>query len=238
MSNQPRFMLGEPLRGPGTYVLDRQESHHAANVMRLKRGDAIVVFDGMGNYAEAIVAEADKNAMAVDVAGVHAEKHLPLRLTIATAVPKGKRWQILVEKCTELGVDRLVPMLSARSVVKPAGDNGKWRRWIVEAAKQCRRALVPAIADPMPFADIVAEAKRDNAMLMVADPRGDSLGMYHHQLEHILNVVVMIGPEGGLTGDELATCRREGAKFIRLSPYTLRIETAAASVCAIIRDVL
>lgn len=238
MASQPRFILEEPLHGPGVYVLDRQESHHAVNVLRLKRDDAIVVFDGMGNYAEAIITEAHKNGVAVRVDGVYSEKHLPLKLTIATAVPKGKRWQILVEKCTELGVDRLVPMLSERSVVKPAGDNGKWRRWIVEAAKQCRRAWVPEITDPMLFADVVAAAKRDNAILMVADPCGDSLGMYQHQLEHILNVVVLIGPEGGLAEDELEICRREGAKFIRLSPYTLRIETAAATVCAIIRDVL
>lgn len=238
MSNQSRFLLDTPLVGPGEYSLNRQESHHAVNVLRLKEGEAIVVFDGLGNYAEAVIAHADKNGVRVRVDGVLAEKHLPLMLTLATAIPKGKRWQALIEKCTELGVDRIIPMLTERSVAKGEGDIEKWRRWVIEAAKQSRRARLPEILEPMRLADIPAFARSDKALLLLADPDGENPGVYRDLVNHVFEVVVMIGPEGGFSGREMEECMRAGARTIKLSQFTLRIETAAATVCAIVREVL
>lgn len=235
---QPRFLLDEPLTRPGEYTLNRQESHHAINVLRHKQGDAVVVFDGDGNYAEAVIVAADRNAVRVAVDGVFSERHLPLKLTIATAIPKGKRWQTLVEKCTELGVDRIVPILSDRSVAKGEGDAGKWRRWVVEAAKQSRRARLPEIVEPVPAAEVPAMARNGNAMLLIADPAGESPRVYRDMLGHVMEVIVLVGPEGGFSQTELDAFRRAGAGTICLSPFTLRIETAAAVVCAIIREVL
>lgn len=238
MFNPSRFLLDHPLTRPGEYTLNRQESHHAVGVLRHKEGDAVIVFDGDGNYAEAIILAADRHAVRVAVDGVHAEKHLPLKLTIATAIPKGKRWQILVEKCTELGVDRIIPMLTERSVAKGEGDVGKWRRWVVEAAKQSRRARLPEIDEPMGLADISALARNDKAVLLIADPKGESPQAYRDMLGHVFEAIVMVGPEGGFTDAEVENLRRLGARTICLSPFILRVETAAAVVCAIIREVL
>ncbi len=238
MPKQPRFLLDAPLTAPGIYALNRQESHHAADVLRLGMDDGVVVFDGAGNYAEAVIAEVDKKAVSVRVDEVRSEPHLPLVLSIATAIPKGKRWQALVEKCTELGVDRIIPLLAGRSVVKGEGDADKWRRWVVEAAKQSRRARVPEVTEPMPFPQALSQAKKDNALLLMADPGGESPVAYRDLFRHVLHVMVMIGPEGGFTDEESATLRKLGAKPMRLSPFILRIETAAATVCALIREVL
>lgn len=234
----PRFLLDSAMTGPGVYSLNRQESHHAAGVLRLKAGDAIIVFDGKGNRAEAIIVEAGRDVVRVRVDGVHTEPHLPLSLTIATAIPKGKRWQVLVEKCTELGVDRIIPMLTERSVAKGEGDIGKWRRWIVEAAKQSRRSWIPETVEPIAMADIPELAKREKALLLIADGSGDTPNSYRDLLGHTMQVMVMVGPEGGFTADEIEDCVRHGARRIRLSPFVLRIETAAATVCAIIREML
>lgn len=238
MSNNPRFLLDEPLVQPGEYALGRQESHHAVNVLRLKDGEAVIVFDGLGNYADGLIVDADKNTVRIKVDGVLAENHLPLRLTLATAIPKGKRWQVLVEKCTELGVDRILPMLTERSVVKGEGDAEKWRRWVIEAAKQSRRARLPEITEPMRLPDVFALAKQDRALFLLADPQGESPGTYRDMLNHACEVVVMVGPEGGFSKRETEECLEHGARTIRLSPFTLRVETAAATVCAIIREVL
>ena len=238
MSNQSRFLLDEPLVRPGEYTLGRQESHHAVNVLRLREDDAIVVFDGKGNYADAVIVDAGKNAVRVRVDGVVAEEHLPLMLTLATAIPKGKRWQTLVEKCTELGVDRIIPLLTERSVAKGEGDGEKWRRWVIEAAKQSRRARLPEVLDPMRLDAVVELARNGKALLLIADPAGESPGQYRDQLNHVYEVVVLVGPEGGFSGREVEDCLARGARTIRLSPFTLRIETAAATVCAIVREVL
>lgn len=224
--------------GPGEYTLDRQESRHAVQVLRLRAGDGVIVFDGKGRYAEALITGNDKDAVVVRVDGVRTEEHLPLMLTIATAIPKGKRWQILVEKCTELGVDRIIPMITERGVAKGEGDIGKWRRWIIEAAKQSRRAWIPEITEPMPYSRAAALARDERSMLLLADASGDHPQEYRDRLRRVGKVLVMIGPEGGFTEAEINECRQAGGRAVRLSPFVLRIETAAAAVCALIREML
>lgn len=238
MANQSRFLLDVPLVSPGEYVLNPQESHHAVNVLRLREGDAVVVFDGQGRHAVAEVVKADRDGVGVAVAAVETDAHLPLALTLATAIPKGKRWQALVEKCTELGVDCIIPLLAERSVGRGEGDAERWRRWSVEAAKQCRRSLLPEITEPLGFEEVLVLAKSDKAVLVYADPGGEGPLAFQESLREAKRAVVMIGPEGGFSDGELALLRREGARALRLSPFILRIETAAAVVCALFREVL
>ncbi len=238
MPGHARFLLDESLDGPGEYVLERQESHHAVNVLRHREGDAIAVFDGLGNYAEAVIVVADRNAVRVRVDEVGTEPHLPLMLTIATGIPKGKRWQILIEKCTELGVDRIIPMLSERSVAKGEGDVKKWRRWVVEAAKQSRRSWLPEVTEPLEFAEILDLAGRDGVVLLLADAKGESPRVFRDILRNARQAVVLIGPEGGFSPREIGECLGRGAKAISLSHFTLRVETAAGMVCGMLRDIL
>jgi 16S rRNA (uracil1498-N3)-methyltransferase len=236
LMSPPRFLLEAPLAAPGLYRLGRDESHHAVNVLRLRAGDGVIVFDGQGRRAEAAVSEANKNSLAVLVDAVTEEPRPPLALTLATAIPKGKRWQGLIEKCTELGVDRVLPLHTERSVAKGEGDAEKWRRWIIEAAKQSRRWWLPAVVEPVPFARVFALAREQGALLFVADARGESPYARRDELRAAKSVIVVVGPEGGLTDDELSECARQGAKAIRLSPFVLRVETAAAAACAILRE--
>ena len=237
MSNKSRFLLDSPLAEPGEYRLNRLESHHAVNVLRHRAGDVVVVFDGTGAYADAVIEDANKNGVRVSVAEIFTEERLPLHLTIATAMPKGKRWQVLVEKCTELGVDRIIPLLSERSVVKGEGDVHKWRRWAVEAAKQSRRAQIPEVIEPLRLDETLVTAKSEAALLFIADPQGETPQTYRSVLKDVSRAMVIIGPEGGLSERELDLCRKFGAKTVCLSPFTLRIETAAATVCALVREV-
>lgn len=236
MAEPPRFLSQDALTGPGVYALDRLESHHAVAVLRLRRGDPATIFDGRGNYGPATVEADDRNGMTVRVGEVFAETRPPIGLTVATGIPKGKRWQMLVEKCTELGAERIIPMLSGRSVVKGEGDAGKWRRWAVEAAKQSRRSFLPEVFEPLKLPEVISLAKREQAMLLLADPQGENPRTYQGELRKLGKAVVMIGPEGGFSDAETQLCAREGVNKIRLSPYVLRIETAAAIACAIIMD--
>ncbi len=236
MPRAPRFLLDEKLSSPGVYALNRQESHHAATVLRLRVGDEAVLFDGSGNYGEAIIELVDRDVVRARIDEVRTEPHLPLMVTLATAIPKGKRWQALVEKCTELGVDRIIPIHTGQSVAKGEGDPEKWRRWMVEAAKQSRRARIPEIVEPCSVQEALALAKRENSLLFVADPQGRSLRSHGEDLSHVVRVMALIGPEGGFTGEESALFKHYGARPVKLSSYILRVETAAAVICALIRD--
>lgn len=235
---EPRFMIEGALLGPGMYELGPQEARHAIQVLRSRMGEWVIVFDGKGHSAEAEIVEIAKNRVVVRADGVNTEEHLPLKLTIATAIPKGKRWQILVEKCTELGVDRIVPLLTERSVSKGEGDSGKWKRWVIEAAKQSRRAWIPDIVEPVAFSSVLDLAREERAMLLAADSGGSHPHEFQDFFKRVPGVIVMVGPEGGFTEEELDECQEAGGKTIRLSPFVLRVETAAASVCAIIREML
>lgn len=237
MSRQSRFLLDTPLTGPGQYALPPMEAHHAANVLRLRPGDAMVVFDGAGNYADAEVVAVGKDGVRVAVTEVMSEPHLPLELTIATAIPKGKRWQALVEKCTELGVDRIVPMRTEHGVAKGEGDPEKWRRWVVEAAKQCRRSRLPEVCEPIDLAEVLSDARRDGSLVFFADPAGEGAVAYREAIVGAKRVVALVGPEGGFSEAEVAACRLAGAHPLRVSSFILRIETAAAAVCLLIREV-
>ncbi len=234
--SHPRFLLDAPLTGPGQFLLGREESHHALNALRVHRGDIVVVFDGLGRHAEALVVETGKAGLKVQVDSVLEVARLPNRLTLATAIPKGKRWQMLIEKCTELGVDRIIPIQTARGVAKGEGDPAKWRRWIGEAAKQSRRAWLPEIGEPRSFRDLPAMAGSAGALLLLADPEGESPGTYREIIRGAPEAVVLVGPEGGFTPEEEEFCRDMGARGICLSPFVLRVETAAAAGCAIVRD--
>ncbi|MDR3210675.1 MAG: 16S rRNA (uracil(1498)-N(3))-methyltransferase [Planctomycetota bacterium] len=236
MSELPRFIVDGLLTGPGEYRLPPEEARHALRSLRLHNGDPLVVFDGAGNYANAIIASEDPGDLRVQVAEVKEELRRPVSISIATGIPKGKRWQILVEKCTELGVDRLYPTLTSRSVVRGEGDPGHWRRWAVEAAKQCRRASLPEILPPRELTPILAEAKEENFMLFLADPEGESPRSYQKEIMVAGRVLVFIGPEGGYSEEEIAFCLTNGVKKICLAPYVLRVETAAAAACTLIHD--
>ncbi|MDR1744673.1 MAG: 16S rRNA (uracil(1498)-N(3))-methyltransferase [Planctomycetota bacterium] len=232
----PRFLVDVPLAGPGEYDLDRQESHHAATVLRLRAGDEAIVFDGRGGHAHAVLVHVGKNGVRVRAEDAHQDARQPVRLTIASAIPKGKRWQTLVEKCTELGADRIIPLLTERSVAKGEGDAVKWRRWAIEAAKQCRRTWLPEIREPVRLADVPALAESEGAVLLLADRGGDAPPQCRERVVRAGGAVALIGPEGGLSDGELAYCRDRGALGIALSPFVLRVETAAAVMCAFMRE--
>jgi 16S rRNA (uracil1498-N3)-methyltransferase len=135
-------------------------------------------------------------------------------LTLATAVPKGDRFDWLVEKATELGVERLIPLVTDRSVVEPRGSKlSRLRRLIIESSKQCRRDRLMVLDDPL------------------ADPEGCPPGRWP-PLERGRSLALAVGPEGGFTTEERALADQAGWRPINLSVHTLRIETAGLAGCA------
>ena len=236
MAEVPRFLVDAPLTGSGEAVLCPEESRHAATVLRLRCGDGVVVFDGLGHYALGRIGDAARGCVRVSVDEVITEPRNDIHITIATAIPKGKRWQMLVEKCTELGVDRLIPMLSKRSVVKGEGNAERWRRWAIEAAKQCRRAYIPEILEPVELENVLAMAQRDNDLPLVADPEGEPPRTYLDAIKSSGRVMVLVGPEGGFSEEEAVSFKNADVHGISLSLFILRVETAAATACALIRD--
>jgi len=240
-------------------ALPPDEAKHA-RVLRLKPGAALELFDGLGHAWRATLSRDRTGALLVEqtaaalrgsgdrINGVSVPAG---RLVVATAWPKGKRAAFLVEKCTELGVARIVPLRCARSVVlkDPEAEGvARLRRIAAEAAKQAGRSDVPEIAPERSFADFVSEAAGRSCVILL-DPRAE------RRLSEVLAeerarwqagapattssagpCVVLVGPEGGFTTEELQHADRCGVRRARLAPHVLRVETAALSACAVWAD--
>jgi 16S rRNA (uracil1498-N3)-methyltransferase len=223
-------------------ALPPDEAHHA-RVLRLKPGAPLELFDPQGRAWRAELAADGASAVLIKpVAGVvPAAPEVP-RLILATAWPKGRRAAFLVEKCTELGVSEIAPLVCARSVVvKDAGSSGmaRLRRIASEAAKQSGRTDVPQIHDPQSLDQFVRDAS-GNTLLVLLDPGAERL------LSDVLRqecggagrtrpVAILVGPEGGFTVEEIARAASHGAVRAKLAANVLRVETAAIAACAICR---
>jgi len=219
----------------GAVSLSEEEAHHAATVRRLKTGDEVIVFDGAGREGIGRLSSVKRRGVTVEIERI-VERPFDLahRLTLAVAMPKAQRAGYLIEKCTELGVDEIWPILTERSVARPGPSTiGKWSRRAVEAAKQSNRAWVPKIRTAMDFADTLRCVDSFHSVY-VADT-ADTAAPWPTivtELPVSCSILVCIGPEGGWTPAEREAAASAGNVSVRLGPTVLRTETAAIAACA------
>jgi 16S rRNA (uracil1498-N3)-methyltransferase len=227
-----RFYSSDPPRD-GRVRLQGDEARHLSRVCRLGIDDIVEVFDGRGVAFESRVIAVGTDWVDLATAAVPLpEQRPPISLVLASAVPKGDRFDWLVEKATELGVERLIPIVTERSVVEP-GDSklARLRRTIIEASKQCKRNRLMALEAPIKWAKLIAS--HGGSVRFVADATGISAQRVG-RLRVSQEVILAVGPEGGLTSDERALATEAGWRHISLGTYTLRIETAALAGCAVL----
>lgn len=219
---------------PGaSVVLAGDEGRHAATVQRLRVGEQLVLTDGAGTAARCTVTEAGKAALTLRVdAASYAERALP-HVTVVQALPKGDRGELAVEMLTEIGVDRIVPWAASRSVAVWRGERAvkslaKWRAAARAATKQARRSWLPEVvplASTAEVRDLLAAA--DLAVVLHEDA---TTAMSSLSLEGVTRIVVVVGPEGGLSDDELEAFAE--AAVVRLGPSVLRTSTAGVAAVA------
>jgi len=224
-----RFFLDAPPRA-GHVELSGDEARHLARVLRAKVGDTVSVFDGHGREWPARIATLGRDRVGLELGPV-IEVAPPSRvLTLAVALPKGDRQKWMVEKLTELGCTRLVPLETTHGVAEatPAAVQ-RLMRSSIEACKQCGRNTFLEIATPLTIAEVLAA--RDAATLgVVADPHGEPLGPV--LAGHAGPVLALVGPEGGFTTEEVAAAAAAGCRRVTLGPHVLRVETAAVALAA------
>ncbi|HEX8181731.1 MAG TPA: 16S rRNA (uracil(1498)-N(3))-methyltransferase [Pyrinomonadaceae bacterium] len=220
-------------------LLSREESAHLTSVLRLRARAEAFVFDGAGREFQCTVAEPrgrDGLARLVVVAEVEPQRaESPLALTLAVALLKGEKFDTVVQKATELGIVRFVPVVTARGDVRlRAGRDAearlaRWQRLAVEAAKQSGRAFVPAVGAPRPLAALLADEElTGGARLLFTERDGQSLrAASANWPANPHRLVALTGPEGGWADEELVEARAAGWQLVTLGGRILRAETAA-----------
>lgn len=221
-----RFYTADAL-GPGDYALAGQEAHHLSTVRRFAPGDRVVLFNGDGrDYPADIVAVGKREVVLNVLAPVAVNRELPFPLVVASALPKGDRADFLIEKLTELGATRFVPLVTARAVVRPkAAVVEKLARSVIEASKQCGRDVLMAVDPPQEWAAFVARTDLPAARFVLHT--GDAPALSRDG-----GCAVAVGPEGGFAPDEVALALAHGWTAASLGPRVLRVETAALAAAA------
>jgi 16S rRNA (uracil1498-N3)-methyltransferase len=222
-----RFYLNCPL-ALGPVVAEGPEAQHLSAVCRVRPGDAVRLFNGDGHEYPAEVVEARRRSVLLRVLGRESpRRELDFHLEVAAPVPKGDRAQFLVEKLTELGVTRYVPLQTRRSVVHPREAKlDKLQRYVIEASKQCGRNVLLEVA---PLAEWDAYmARRDLPRARLMGHPGGATPSWPAGAD----VAVAVGPEGGFTDEEVEAARAAGWCAVDLGPRILRIETAAVALSA------
>lgn len=240
-----RFYVAPPLTAGTVTIVDTQV-HHLRNVMRANVGDEFELFDGKGNAAKAMLAKLDRSTASFESdAPIKSQILQSAGIDVIMPLPKKDRMQFLVEKLTELGVNRLLPLTTKRSVFEPkVCSSGKLERYVIEACKQCGRNDLMEIGNPDTYDNVIKPLEQDTKRFdeqplqtkFIAAFDGvpaasivDSFGK-----DMATNISVLVGPEGGFTDDEVQMAINAGFQKVGLSHNVLRMETAAIVLAGMI----
>src|SRR5438477_8767355 len=233
-----RFYLSPEHWDPSALTLHGTEAHHARDVLRMKSGSRLVVFNGRGREVTAEVVDVTRGE--VRLRKLHETETPPLRcrITLGQAIPKGKNMDLIVQKAVEIGAAEIAPLISERTIVdldakEAEQKQAKWQQIAIEAAKQCGQNWLPQVHAPRKLKDFFSHTGNFDLRL-IGSLQPDAihlkkiLGDYTDQhRDRPKSVLMLVGPEGDFTPAELALAKTNGCLPITLGPIILRVETAA-----------
>lgn len=223
----------------GEVAIEGERLHYLTRVLRLAAGDALEVFDGHGSTHEATVKQVDADR-AVLALGPGRPSVRSRHITVIQGLPKSDKLELVLQKCTELGATAFIPAAMKRSVVKLEAERGqkkqqRWQRIAEEAARQCGRADVPTVHEPMLLHEALTHVRDARLLVLDEAERSLSLSTACASLKKDEPVALVIGPEGGLDREEVAALKTAGATAVSLGRRVLRTETAALVALAVVQ---
>lgn len=226
-----RFFVDKQGIQNGTAYLEPLEAHHALKVLRLEKGNEVVLMDGRSLH-KAVLSALDGERVRCDIIEALPSPETGLRITLYQGLPKADKLEWIVQKCTEAGVANFVPIALARCVSivtdkDAAKKQERWQRVVQEAAKQSGRAAIPAVSPPLSFVHALERLKSHELVLV---PWEEAVGFgpckVYEQFPHVRDIAIVIGPEGGIAPEEVERLKIAGAIPMTLGKRILRTETA------------
>ena len=234
----PRFYIPPAEWATGEWTLEGAEAHHALGVLRLKTGDSVEIFNGVGEVATAEIIGTTKHRVGLQILQKSRTEPVQSRITLAQAIPKGKTIEWILEKATELGAAEIVPLLTERTVIQldareAAKKREKWQGVTVEACKQCGQNWLPSVELPQTLKQFFSSSQSFDLML-IGSLQADAVSLKKsltvtlgESQKKPARVLILIGPEGDFTPAEIALCLGNGCRPVSLGSIVLRTETAA-----------
>ncbi|WP_049722780.1 16S rRNA (uracil(1498)-N(3))-methyltransferase [Gilvimarinus polysaccharolyticus] len=217
-------------------TLDDNAAHYLGKVLRMGTGRPIVVFNGEGGEYTGIISDVGKKHLQVTLEHFdNTERESPLSIELAVGLSRGERWDLVLQKATELGATRIVPLLTERTEVKLKADRleKKWLHWrqiIISACEQCQRNRVPELAPLTTLTEYLSGANAEQKLVL---HHRDNQGLPSVPSPH--SAALLIGPEGGLSDHEITTARDAGFNPLTLGPRVMRTETAPLAAISVLQ---
>ncbi len=232
----PRIFTSQPLAANTTVELEADPAHHIVKVLRMQAGRELVLFNGEGGEYSAVITEAGKRNVTVSIGAFSSpETESPLATELAIGMSRGERMDWVIQKATELGVTRIQPLFTERTEVKLSGDRLEkrlqhWRQIIISACEQCQRNRLPELREPLALPQYLEGCTAPARYVL------------HHRTDQQLketakpeSVCLLVGPEGGLSDDEILLAQRHAFKALALGPRVMRTETAPIAALAVMQ---
>lgn len=233
----PRIFTPQDIQPSSTFDLGEEASHHLLKVLRMSAGRELIVFNGQGGEYPAVISAASKKIATITVAELDpVERESPLVTELAIGISRGDRFDWVLQKATELGVSRIVPLFSERSEVKLSGERlekrmGQWQKILIGACEQCQRNSLPELTSPQTVQDYVIASLCEQRFVL------------HHRTSQSLrqlaaptSVAILVGSEGGLSDPEIASAEDAGFLPLALGPRVMRTETAPVVALAVLQS--
>lgn len=227
-------------RQSGLITITGEDVKHIGNVLRASPGDALELSDGAGVDYVVVIEHISKDGIAAKIMSEKPNStEPPVEITLFQGLPKADKMDLIIQKCIELGVNRIVPVVTDRTVVKldakdAAAKTARWRRIALEAAKQCNRGIVPSVEEPVKLDKALKAAEGFDLKLLPYEQESHGSLRRHLQQYTAKRIAVFIGPEGGFSAEEVEKAVRGGFQSVTLGPRILRTETAGMAVISII----
>ena len=232
-----RVYTNQPLSSGGEITLETQASRHLATVLRLKPGTPVTLFNGQGGEYSASLVSCGKQVRAAVHDFVDSERESPLNIYLGIGLSRGDRMDMVIQKATELGVTAITPLYTERTEVKLKGDRAEkklrhWQQVVASACEQCHRNRLPEISAPVSLSEWIEQIEVEEKLVL------------HHRSEQTLSqlqeqqpasVALLIGPEGGLSEQEINLAEKEGFSGLKLGPRVLRTETAPLTAISVLQ---
>ncbi len=229
----PRFYCSPPLPLSGSFELPADVAHHASRVLRLREGDAVQIFDGIGNEYHGVIAElSGKRVVVGNITVLNTNRESPLHITLAQALSNSEKMDWVIQKATELGVTEIQPLATERSVAKLSSERAEkriehWQQVATAACEQCGRNVLPKIHAPLDIMAWLQQTRITPDTKFILLPEGAS--SLSSQIKPLGNITLLIGAEGGFAPAESESALLCGFTPIRMGARVLRTETAAVA---------
>ncbi len=236
-----RFKINTRAISQNSAVIKGSDANHILNVLRLKAGGRVVLFDETGWEYEAVIAEVLRGEVRLSIEkSRRCQVESPIQITVAQGFLKDKKMDTLIRHLTELGISRWMPYFGARSVSRPDAARlekrtSRWRKIADEALKQCRRTQPPRIETVTGFEQMLAAGADADVKIAFWEEETAALPAADQTQPEHRDIFIILGPEGGLTAEEINLARQAGFKSVSLGPRILRAETATLAACTLVQ---